>query len=490
MQKKISLLSENGALGDTSEQMREAIYNLNIDRMAYASGENKKQVEYFLSVLCRTVPNKDDAEYRAEILRDFIAYPKLLASMLQTFRSYDTLPEETNEVLSEIFRYGMPATSAGMLDCAYEELYVNAHYARNVIAYFSEIHDIISGCDVKSVGLKKIKDFCREMSDSKCITELENAASKFKSENIESYKFAINVGFEEDMRIKVCSVADVLDSDERERKGLRSIFKKNAPVTVNIGSSATDNAENAASAAIAELSGLFSDTSDSIYEVFKGIGEELAFYKVAVDIKNTLQKNGMHYSFPRVLDAEADELSATELYDMLLLTEGKNVDSIVTNDADLNDSILVRGDNNCGKTSFLRAVGTAVIFAQNGLFVCAKAMKSSVRTAILTHFSSAEKDFSDNDAAGRFEGEVKEIAALMNSVKPYSLALLNETFQTTAYREGAEGMKYILEAFSRMKCRYAFVTHISAIFEMLNDGTATFLTAKGYKVLPEIRSEK
>lgn len=490
MQKKISLLSANGVLGETSEQIREAIYNLNIDRMAQYACESKKQVDYFLSVLCRSVKSKEDAEYRAEILRDFIENPSLLASLIQTFHGYDVLPEETNEVLSEIFRYGMPATTAGMLDCAYEELYVNAHYARNVIAYFSEIHDTLSDCEVKSLGLKKIKDFCREMSDSKCITELENAASKFKSENIESYKFALNVCFGEDMSISSCSIAEVFDIDEKEKRSLRSIFKKNAPVNVNIGSVATDNARNATSSAITELSGIFSDIASSIYDIFKGIGDELAFYKVAVDIKNRIQKSGMYCSFPLVLDAEADTVEAAELYDMLLLVEGKDAKSIVANDANLTQSILVRGDNNCGKTSFLRAVGTAVLFAQNGLFVCAKSMRSSIRTAILTHFSSAEKDFSDNDAAGRFEGEVKEMAALIRNVKPYSLALLNETFQTTAYREGAEGMKYILEAFTRMKCKYAFVTHISAIFEMIDRDKATFLTAKGYRLLSETRSEK
>jgi DNA mismatch repair ATPase MutS len=133
----------------------------------------------------------------------------------------------------------------------------------------------------------------------------------------------------------------------------------------------------------------------------------------------------------------------------------------------------------------LRALGTAVIFAQSGLFVCATEATSSIRTAIFTHFSSAEDDFSDNDAAGRFEGEVKEIAEIIDAIEPHSLVLLNETFQTTAYREGAQGMKEILQIFPDIKCKYVFVTHMTAIFEIFPKDEATVLTANKFKLTQE-----
>lgn len=485
MQKKISLLYTGENRPKFSEPISTAVYNLNIDRMTYAACENKRQSDYFLSVLCQEAVSRDDAVYRAEILRDFIKYPDLLSSLMQIFKGYEGLPEETEEVLSEIFRYGVPASSSGMLDCAYEELYVNAHYARNVIAYFSEIHELFEGYAVESKGLLAMKELCVAISESKCITETERAAEHFKSEHLESYKFSLDVTLDEAMRICACSIADVTDAAAKDKKNILSIFKKNAPVTVQIGTSCVDNAQNAVSAAISELSGIFADIAAAVYGAFKGIGEELAFYKVALAIEHRLTKNGMHYCFPEVFDAEADTLQATEIYDMLLLNEGKNASSIVTNEVVLDKSILARGDNNCGKTSFLRSVGCAVLFAQNGLFVCAKTMKTSIRGAIFSHFSSAEKDFSEGDAAGRFEGEVKEIAAIMDEIRPYSLVLLNETFQTTAYREGAEGMRDILAVFPKIKCKYIFVTHMSAIFKIFPREQANILTAKGYKLLKE-----
>lgn len=484
MQKKISLLYTGSDVPSIHEPTVKAVYNLNIDRMTLAACDNKRQADYFLDVLCRSATGKTDADYRAAILRDFIKFPDLLDSLIQIFKGYEGLPEETEELLSEIFRYGVPASSVGMLDCAYEELYVNAHYARNVIAYISEISELFNGYEVQSEGLLGMKRFCEQMNESKCITETEKAAEHFKSEHLDSYKFVLDTHLDEAMRICSCSIADVLDKNVKEKKTLLSRFKKNAPVTVEIGTSCIDNAQNAVTAAINELSTIFSDIGGAVYSMFKGIGAELSFYKVALCIEKRLKENGMHYCFPEVLEAEDDTLEATEIYDMLLLSEGKNVDTIVTNDVSLQKNILARGDNNCGKTSYLRALGTAVLFAQNGLFVCAKSMKSSIRKAIFTHFSSAEKDFSENDAAGRFEGEVKEIAAIMDAIIPYSLVLLNETFQTTAYREGAQGMKDILDVFPDINCKYVFVTHMSAIFKIFPEGQATVLTARKFKLAP------
>ena len=486
MQNKISLLYKNGETAPEDINARRAVYNLNIDRMVYAACDKTRQADYFLSVLCRACDGKENALYRAEILKDFLRYPELLTSLLQLFRGYENLPEETEEVIKEIFRYGAPVSAGGMLDCSYEELYVNAHYARNVIAYFTEILDLLSGCEVQSEGLTAMKSFCISIKESKCITELEGAAERFRSENAASYRFSVNAVLDSAMRISSCSLAEVTDASAKDKKGLFGLFKKDKSVTVDISSAAADNASSALAVALSELSGIFSDLAGGIYSVFKGIGAELAFYAVALDVERRLRTSGMPYCFPDVLDAEADTLEGEGVYDMLLLNEGKGRGEIVSNSVSLRKSILARGDNNCGKTSFLRSVGSAVLFAQNGLFVAAESLRVSVRTGIFTHFSSAEKDFDGSDAAGRFEGEVKEIAEIMEQLRPYSLVMLNETFQTTAYREGAEGMKDILDALTAYRCKYLFVTHMKAMFGHFGGGEVSVLSADRYRLIEDV----
>ena len=103
--------------------------------------------------------------------------------------------------------------------------------------------------------------------------------------------------------------------------------------------------------------------------------------------------------------------------------------------------ILIRGNNSTGKTVYLRSIGTAQIMgAGRASRLCPGAQASGMRNAIFTQFSSAEKEFVAGDTAGRFEGEVQEVAHIIDNIKPHSLVLLNETFQTTSYLEGARGI--------------------------------------------------
>ncbi len=484
MQDRISLIYKNSTPHTKKASVSRAIYDLNVDRMAENACADRKSTEYFLSVLSALPDTPDDASYRSAILADFIRFPKLLSSLTQLFRSYDNLRSETDEMTKEIFRYGVPSGDAGMLDCTYEELYINAHFARSVIACFSETHELFSEFGVTSEGLLKMKDFCVSMKESKCIEEVEKAAERFRSESPDNYVFTVDCVLNEAMRAVGSAVSEMTDTTQKENKSLRSIFKrKNTRKEINVGSSAADNAASVVNAALSELSALFSDIACGIYSVFYGIGEELRFYTVACEIAKKLTEAGMRYVFPTVKEKEELCFEARGMYDLLLLSEGKDSKNIITNDLSCDKrGILAMGDNNCGKTSFLRSVGLAVLFAQNGLFVCADEMTLSVRSGIFTHFSSAEKDFTVGDAAGRFEGEVIDIAKIIDELTPYSLVLLNESFQTTAYREGAEGMKAILDILPKINVTYIFVTHMMAMIKLFKKDEVRLLKAEGFKL--------
>ena len=98
---------------------------------------------------------------------------------------------------------------------------------------------------------------------------------------------------------------------------------------------------------------------------------------------------------------------------------------------------------------------------------------------IYTHFSSAEEEFDVGDVSGRFEGEVKAIAAIMDSVSRGSLVILNETFQTTAYDEGTEAIEGILKALVCLGCQYIFVTHLTGLFGLFGDDVAKLESKSG-----------
>jgi len=163
---------------------------------------------------------------------------------------------------------------------------------------------------------------------------------------------------------------------------------------------------------------------------------------------------------------------------MLLAAEGKKSGEIVANPALLNsndDGILIKGVNKTGKTSYLRAIGIAQLFAQAGLPVCAAEAEISIRNAVFTHFSAAEEDFKAGDTAGRFEGEVQLVAKIVDRLQPYSLILLNETFQTTSYSEGTEGVYHILSALPMAGAKFVFVTRLNGLFDMMKEQNVKYL---------------
>ncbi|MBR2460113.1 MAG: hypothetical protein IKB34_02625 [Clostridia bacterium] len=473
-----------GSSVDSSLSIREAIYNLNIDRMVNAACPNAGAAEYFLSVLSKPLTQVEDINYRREILTDMLNEPTLLDGMAAVFKGYDNLRAESEEMMGGIFRYGSSQSAAAMIDCAYERAYISAHFARSVIAYLNELDGLLSGYEPSSPGLRRIKSFCAEVSGDPLIADAERSAELFRNETPENYRFRLSLTHDELLRLKRAELSDISQKKKERFNPLGAIkFKKKEeiPTVVDIGTSAAENADAATAYALEELADYYDALANGLYDRLFGMGNELRFYRAALDLHKRIKGAGLPVCFPTVLKPEENRMHSNGICDILLLNEDKDSSSIVPNSAQLRqgvNGILVRGDNNCGKTSFLRSVGTAQLFAQSGLFVCAEEFTASIRHGIFSHFSSAEKEFTDNDAAGRFEGEVKDIASMLKKLRPYSLVLLNETFQTTAYKEGAEGMKLILDALPINGTKYIFVTHMLTVFNLFGENAGNVLMLK------------
>ena len=73
---------------------------------------------------------------------------------------------------------------------------------------------------------------------------------------------------------------------------------------------------------------------------------------------------------------------------------------------------------------------------------------------------------------------------MVDTLKDGSLVFLNETFQSTAYAEGAEGLYHLLKHFSALNIRWILVSHLRQLEEMFENNEVTILhTAEGYKIV-------
>ena len=473
--------------------MEETIYNLSIDKAVRELSQDPDSCAYTLEVLKNPLKSVEEVSYRQAVLMDFVAMPKLLEELQDTFKSYDTLQSDWREMQKGIYTYGVPQTSGGILDATYESLKITAAFARKTVSYFRSIYDTVSRYDVKSEGLCGIREYCREMMENRSLDEIGSIAAVFSRETVASYRFKVRTETDDTLRITSASVSEALEVEEKslgnKMKKLAAKLSGNGPKPdetpeVDMGEFHLETARSILNEALYELYTVLSGITGNIYEFFRGLSGELGFYDVGVRYVRRLVQEGAPMCLPRILPMEEDCFRSKGLYDLHLLLEGMGIENIVRNDVTIDncDGTLIRGANSTGKTCTIRSIGAAILLGQAGLPVCADDAEISLRDAIFCQFSSAEKDFDASDAAGRFEGEVKEVAAILRAVTPWSLVLFNETFQTTAYAEGAAGMKDILDALPLAGCRYIFVTHMPVFDKMQGDRILKLQFGKDYRI--------
>ncbi len=121
--------------------------------------------------------------------------------------------------------------------------------------------------------------------------------------------------------------------------------------------------------------------------------------------------------------------------------------------------VIVTGVNQGGKTTFLRSVGLAQLMAQCGLFVTARYYRAPLYSGIFTHFPSGE------DTArgmGLLDVELGKLSAIVDGIRPHSLLLLNETFQTTMPQDAKYLAEITVRALTDSGITVVFVTHLYA----------------------------
>ena len=143
------------------------------------------------------------------------------------------------------------------------------------------------------------------------------------------------------------------------------------------------------------------------------------------------EKSGIPYCFPAV--SEAKKIKLYDVYDIaLLLKEGVNIvpnDGVFTSDEPF---FYLTGANGGGKTTYLRAMGNAVLMFLFGAPVFCKSGECCLLDGVYTHFPKDERF----EGSGRFADEQKRVENILSACgnpegRGNSLILLNETYSTT-----------------------------------------------------------
>jgi len=222
------------------------------------------------------------------------------------------------------------------------------------------------------------------------------------------------------------------------------------------GSSALSELEQKA---LNEIASVLAQSVEHIKSFADAIQKELAFYKGCVNLYNFLLSLEMPVSYPVFL--ENGNLPAYEqLYDVALSARknGKVAGNSSRNVQE--ETVIITGANQGGKTTFLRSIGQCILMAQCGMFVGAFECRTIIYNGLFTHFRKEEDEALNS---GKLDEELMRMSEIIDVISPRSCILFNESFAATNEREGTEIAYQVLKALEDNHISIYFVTHLYAL---------------------------
>ena len=483
----ISLLSPTQFEPGTEMVNEKIVYHLSLDRsFSYICADVKKR-ERFLSVVSAVINDREEIIYRQDILKDFEKHPALFEQLSSLSVRFEELRLSQKNAGKGEFRLKVTGTASSA--ASKNILQVQALCLKRALLFIESYGEILEKYDLRSSGLTNLYKACREICESHEFSNLIAFCSKYEnfSENgTWNFRFVLS----DEGHIKEYDLIDhkyihVTDR-ELKKKGF-SLFRKEEDPGYScerIYPPPRDGLfESLAISAISGLSALLGSIAEQIFLKFGFLFRELVFYDVALKYINALSQKKVPICYPGF--SEDQNITVRKLYDLYLLMSKEDPSSVVPNDfviEQATDGLLVFGDNGNGKTVYLRSIGTMQLLAQAGLPIPCESAEITLFSQIATQFSEAEKDFFEDNDAGRFEQEVRELAAMVDTLKEGALVFLNETFQSTAYEEGAEGLYHLLKYFSSLNIRWILVSHLRHLKDAFGSSEAKVTHIEKYKI--------
>jgi len=361
--------------------------------------------------------------------------------------------------------------------------------------------------NLKSDSLKELRDQldCREKID-KVKERADRIVRLCLNENI-----SLKLGYGSAFKFKsagLYSGADKNKKDPRENSIFR-IFQSKTPQSEDFSGSFYYNenflieAEVEGEKGILPLAapyaaGLLAELNRHILSFCASLSKQLSFYIGCMEIIRFMEYKNIKTVYPEFTSQKS--INFNNLHDFgLLLYKTEEYEENIPVSNDLEDSgtpvHLISGANQGGKTTFLKSVGTAQLFAQAGLKVPAGKYECPVFNNFFSHFP---KDEDEDLNFGKLAEELTRIKKDIRRIADNSLVLLNESFATTTETEGFE----IASDFLRALCassKIFFVTHNHQLLKKRHEigGIKSLITAEGgspaertYKITEGEPSEK
>ena len=478
---ELSLLYPENVKPDTKTLSPETINDLSIEYICERlSGELFEQ-NIIKNIMISFEKNPEVIRYRRDIFDDIFHFPKLrerIKELLEELAFLKELEKSTKD------------TSASPI----WQLINRLHELDIYVTCIAGINQSLTENDIKSEGLKRLKDFVSNIYNENGFEYLHDDIKSLVSEigQVKSLSIGVNL----DSKLMPCEVGIVsINNKHFSRPSLLSKFldfssKKNEihngtsfdgmtkihtvgsvtgedPLMQNLSRVMTEMLSSTVKQLKSRLSKY---TNISGYSLTKLI-PEFIFYIRWADYMQKVMDLGIPLCKPEILDIKTRELHTTGAYNFKLAIQNVNGHKldIITNDFEFTKEhgiYIMTGPNRGGKTTMTQAIGLMFLFAQCGLYVPAESASISPADCIYTHFPADENKTVN---LGRLGEESKRMSEIFAEATGESLLLFNESLATTSFAEGLYIAKDVVKALRYLGARTIFNTHMHELAMMLDE---------------------
>jgi len=460
-------LGEAREIGGKEDLSRDLELEKIIEVMAQRDGLVAKECERVITLSRTDIPS---IKYRQEAVKDAI---QNRSAVLNAYRF-------TGEVVEETKR----AAFLVSYDNAESVVHETASGLRVMIGAFRGLRGILNGAAFSSEAFRELVKSVEENADDAFISSASELLSYLNFGS--STEFSAQLGTGNTLRDPVFLVPEREGGIVKRLLSGRSGFAFRVDPRDESGGRILGDINNWV---LSGLAPTMLKAYEHLLEFFRTLHEQLAFFVGAINLRDFFEKAGLPAAYP---DLSPGSMRFRDLYPLSLAisANGKPVPNSL--DARGVSAFVITGPNRGGKTTYLKAVGQAILLARAGLFVPAGEMVIPSPGAVFTHF---EREEERTMSYGKFEEEVVRFSKILGSLKPGDYVLMNESFSTTNQVEASVVAEQVVSALVDGGITVFYVTFLQDFIygfvkkegehvvlltpERLEDGTRTFRLVRG-----------
>lgn len=462
-----------------------------------------------IDFICQKVTEKQEEQVLLEqIFKKMSDNPKITDYRCAVFQDIYNNPEMCTKLIEELEKINYEKQFSGFgghfedSDSAWELL----HRLEEINTYIKSVEAIyknLSETQLKSEGLKKLKEYVNHIYTDNGFSELKTDIQNLKTTTSDLKSITVGINLNEKYEAHGIGLISFNKKSFTNSSALGNFVSKVSakdsisdttewnenykyhPITVrpelleklssiaNINDPAAENStyymDRIANTLIGNIVHKLKMVLKKyvflpITDITDLIPEFIFYIRFAAYIKK-MEDKGFKFCKAEISSANRPEnyMNAKGIYNFKLLSafcDTQGPSEIVPNDLVFDSDHLVyilTGANRGGKTTITQAIGLLFVLAQAGIFVPGESFEFSPVDSIYTHFPADEDKTMD---LGRLGEECKRFKELYSNCTKTSLLLLNETYSTTSFEEGYYIAKDSVKAILTKGIRTIYNTHM------------------------------